>query len=102
MCAIKFSVISNSNGDFKKYNVSENKNSYEPFGQIEGFNLAGTDIVRALSVGCTVNNRAQIVQKDKSYVRVGEPTEAALKVLAEKLNQSKNAMEFEGKCKSIK
>ena len=103
MCVIKFSVITNSNGDFQKYNVSENKNSYEPFGKIEGIESAGKDIIRSLAVGCTVNNRAEIVKKGSSFNRVGEPTEAALKVLAEKLNQTthtKVAMEFDTQCKS--
>lgn len=38
-----------------------------------------------MAVGCTLNNSARIDFIDNKYKRVGEPTEAALKVLAEKM-----------------
>ena len=48
---------------------------------------------------CTFNNRARIDVKGDKFERVGEPTEAALKVFAEKLCGSavdaKNAFNFE-------
>jgi magnesium-transporting ATPase (P-type) len=34
---------------------------------------------------CTLNNTANVLYKDGNFKRVGDPTECALKVLAEKL-----------------
>ena len=39
-----------------------------------------------MALVCGVNNRAQIIYED-GYKRRGEPTEAALKVFAEKLGR---------------
>ena len=44
----------------------------------------------SIATGCTVNNRAEIVLENNVWTRVGEPTEAALKVLAEKMNLDTN------------
>jgi magnesium-transporting ATPase (P-type) len=39
----------------------------------------------SLALGCSMNNSARIDFVDGDFKRVGEPTEAALKVLAEKI-----------------
>ena len=53
----------------------------------------------SLAVGCTFNNNARIDYEDGVFKRVGEPTEAALKVVAEKLcgtpTSRENAFQFE-------
>ena len=41
--------------------------------------------MKSLTAVCTMCNDAEITFKDGQYTRVGEPTEAALKVLVEKL-----------------
>ena len=104
MSAVKFAVMGGPSGELVTHSVSEGANAYEPLGHVLGkgdfaAESAHKDIFRALSVGCTVNNRAEIQKKGSQYVRVGEPTEAALKVLSEKMNGSKNGMEFDAKCK---
>lgn len=40
-----------------------------------------------LAAVCGLNNRSRIVYEDNTYKIQGEPTEAALKVLAEKLGK---------------
>jgi magnesium-transporting ATPase (P-type) len=62
------------------------------------------DIFTSLATGCTMNNTARIDFVDGNFKRVGEPTEAALKVLAEKICgspvDSKSAFDFEKATKS--
>lgn len=41
--------------------------------------------IRELAAVCTLNNKAGIVYEDGKFNKIGEPTEAALKVIAEKL-----------------
>ena len=56
-----------------------------------------------MATGCTINNTARIDFEDGKFRRVGEPTEAALKVLAEKIcgnaTSPSNAFEFEKQAK---
>ena len=63
-----------------------------------------SSLFEALAVGCTINNQARIDFEGNEYKRVGEPTEAALKVLAEKISgyptDSSNAFDFEKKTKA--
>jgi magnesium-transporting ATPase (P-type) len=58
-------------------------------------------VFTSLAVGCTVNNPASIVYENGDFKRQGEPTDAALKVFAEKLCGSatgpSNAFDFEKK-----
>jgi len=42
-------------------------------------------LFHSLAVGCTLNNNARIDYDGKDFKKVGEPTEAALKVVGEKL-----------------
>lgn len=62
--------------------------TYDPIGEIEDFEantLASSDTLQLLASVCSLCNEARIEYKDGSYQRMGEPTEAALKVLAEKM-----------------
>jgi hypothetical protein len=44
-------------------------------------------LFRSISTVCSRNNSSKIViEKDGYFKRIGEPTEAALKVLAEKIS----------------
>lgn len=57
--------------------------SYDPRGQVVGLRaaqLAGRGIDQLAAV-CTMCNDAEIKYVEGQYTRVGEPTEAALKVL---------------------
>lgn len=60
---------------------------------------SNADLFRSLAIGCTVNNTSRIDYVDGTFKRVGEPTEAALKVLAEKISgnptNKDNAFDFE-------
>ena len=61
--------------------------SYEPKGLVRGLNpqtMLGSGM-RDLAAACTMCNDAEIGYSDGQYTRVGEPTEAALKVLVEKM-----------------
>ena len=57
------------------------------------------DLFRSLAIGCTFNNTSRIDFVQNKFKRVGEPTEAALKVFAEKIcgkpTSSSNAFDFE-------
>ena len=65
--------------------------SYEPLGGIEGLtDLSTTDrsmdsSLLDVAAVCAMCNEAQLEYKEGVYGRIGEPTEAALKVLVEKL-----------------
>jgi magnesium-transporting ATPase (P-type) len=52
--------------------------------------------LEALTVGCVINNTARIDLVEGEFKKVGEPTEAALKVFAEKVsgNPVDNASAF--------
>lgn len=58
-------------------------------------------IFSSIASGCTVNNAASVHYADGEFKRLGEPTDAALKVFAEKLcgeaTDSSNAFDFEKK-----
>ena len=86
MCAVKFGIIGAN--DIQEYNVEEK--SYSPDGKIDGLNSANFDsqpALKHLAMVCAINNRAQIDfdQAKNRFKPRGEPTEAALKVLAEKI-----------------
>ena len=61
--------------------------SYEPSGQVRGL-LPQTVMgggLKSLAAACTMCNDAEISYTDGQFTRVGEPTEAALKILVEKI-----------------
>lgn len=70
--------------------------TYEPVGLVHGIDTEEIDMypfgavadVVSVSIGC---NNARLIQEDKTYTMVGEPTEGALLTLAEKIgNIGKN------------
>ena len=107
MCAVKFGVLNDSAKDLLIYNIDEGKNSYSPLNcyikstsrDFSKDYKANEDLFSALATVCTYNNRAKIEVKGDNFKRIGEPTEAALKVFAEKLCGSavdaRNAFNFE-------
>ena len=52
-----------------------------------------------MAVGCSFNNNAIVENKNNTWSRIGEPTEAALLVLAEKMQGAKN-FEFQTSLKN--
>jgi len=69
-------------GQIKEYNVSGT--GYVPTdGKIQDYNGTAGNLEEMANV-CTLCNEAVIKYEDGQYVRVGEPTEAALKCLVEK------------------
>ena len=107
MCAVKFAVIDNKSMKFNTYSVDESKNCYSPLDCKVGGSFTNdlkkdiSGLFTSLATGCTINNRSRIDFKEGEFVRVGEPTEAALKVFAEKVcgqpTSSKTAFEFSEK-----
>jgi len=87
MCAVSFSVVGKAGGvKLTTYPVKEAKNSYSPIGcKLENFDTNKGSVFYALGVGCSLNNNSRIDFENGDFRRVGEPTEAALKVFAEKL-----------------
>lgn len=112
MCAVKFGVLGTSAKDLLIYNIDEGKNSYSPLNcyiksekrDYDKDQAANQDLFTALATGCTYNNNAKIDVKDGQFKKIGEPTEAALKVFAEKLCGSavdaNNAFNFEKQIES--
>lgn len=94
MSAVKIAFVASSNMTLKEYRVEEQKNAYDPRGNV--LDNFATDrknfesLVKSFTTGMSINNRASIKKQDGDYVRVGEPTEAAMIVLAEKLNAHEN------------
>ena len=61
--------------------------SYEPLGAVSGMHVSSMKLegFKDIAAICSLCNDAQLEYKDGQYSRIGEPTEAALKVLVEKL-----------------
>ena len=122
MCATMFAVVDDSTSKLKEYTVPVGQNkseesSYCPINlnkkisAVDGSDQTflsdsrkNSSLFEALAVGCTINNQARIDFEGNEYKRVGEPTQAALKVLAEKISgnptDSSNAFDFEKKTKA--
>jgi P-type E1-E2 ATPase len=86
MCAVKFAYIGNGLNDLKVHNIEEK--SYSPIANIDKMNAETFKNVRSLkdiATVCALNNNASIVFEEGKFNKQGEPTEAALKVFAEKL-----------------
>lgn len=87
MCAVKFGVVNSSSSDILEFDVEEK--SYSPEGKImSGFSAARwsqNPNFRHMAAVCTLNNRSRILFENEAFKMQGEPTESALKVLAEKL-----------------
>ena len=100
----------------KEHTIAEARNSYSPIvpraapgSEYDKDYQKNEMLFRSLAVGCTINNNARIDHEGGDFRRAGEPTEAALKVVAEKLcgapTGPENAFQFEkglqGKVKTI-
>lgn len=107
MCAVKFGVLTHTVKDLAIYEIDEAKNSYSPVNCYIKSNERDYDadaskhkgLFDSIATVCTINNSASIDVQGSDFKRIGEPTEAALKVFAEKLCGSaidaKNAFNFE-------
>jgi Ca2+-transporting ATPase len=97
MSCVTFSHAGATDTELVTYDVDGH--TYTPLGQIHGASLAQSKTtVSALAKICALCNESAIEYKDGKYVRVGEPTEAALKVLVEKIGvpeDSSKQAEFE-------
>ena len=94
-------LIHDEKASVEEYEVTGT--SYGPYGEVHAVssatsafgnsavvgsvNLAGNPVLNQLSTVCSLCNEASVsfVEESDSFVRVGEPTEVALRVLAEKL-----------------
>ena len=89
MSAIRFGLIGSQPSEVHEYDVEES--SYSPEGSIQGGFSQNEFSKRAnakyMALVCSINNRATIDFRDKGYKILGEPTEGALKVLAEKFGR---------------
>lgn len=89
MCAVKFAIVGNTLSELKHWEVQEN--TYSPEGKILGgfseqtFNLSQS--FKHLADVCALNNNALIQYRNNKFSVIGEPTEASLKVFAEKLGR---------------
>lgn len=83
MSCITFSHPGKTETELITYDVEGH--TYAPIGKIEGANLSQFKTISSLAKICALCNESTIEYKDGKYVRVGEPTEAALKVLVEKI-----------------
>jgi len=88
MTVVKFVYAAGNAKSFslKEHNVSGA--SYNPAGTVEGLGSldekSDAGLINTAQV-CSLCNDAEIALQDGKYVRFGEPTEAALKVLVEKI-----------------
>lgn len=88
MCAVSFAHVGNNLNDLKVYEVVEK--SYDPTADIKGLSndiFGKASVLRDIAVVCALNNKAGIIFEEGKYNKLGEPTEAALKVFAEKLGK---------------
>lgn len=99
MCCVKFAVPSSASGVLSTFDVEGS--SYAPVGKISGgFKaISAKDVAFQLfaRVGSVCNASKISAEKDGKYKRMGEPTEAALRVLVEKMgcpDESLNAKYF--------
>lgn len=85
MSCITFCHASTRDTVFNDYTVEGT--TYAPLGRIEGMPRlsSATPGLNMLSTICSLCNESTIEFKNEKYVRVGEPTEASLKVLVEKM-----------------
>lgn len=86
MCAVKFGVVGSSAQDIQQFDVEEK--SYSPLGKIVNLTTSHWEKfanLKHIAAVCALNNRSRILLQDGQFKMQGEPTEAALKVFAEKL-----------------
>jgi magnesium-transporting ATPase (P-type) len=88
MCAVKFAVIGESHNNMIEYDVEEK--AYSPDGEIKFLDQKKYNDnanFKNMALVCALNNRSRIVFDKEKFGIQGEPTEAALKVLAEKFGK---------------
>lgn len=86
MCAVKFAYIGANISELKSFEIEEK--SYSPEAKV--INMTNDVFMRVpalkeIATVCTLNNKSGIVYENGKFNKQGEPTEAALKVAAEKL-----------------
>merc|ERR1711893_432726 len=89
MVAVKFAVLGDKPGEWKEFGIEEKSYSPEDCKINDGYSsevFSSNHIYKLMALVCGVNNRAQIFYEN-GFKRRGEPTEAALKVFAEKLGR---------------
>jgi Ca2+-transporting ATPase len=87
MCATSFATFGSSIDDRKFYDVEEK--SYSPEAQIFKFTSEDYNVnenFKHIAANLALNSFSDIIKKDGSYTASGSTTEAALKVLAAKIN----------------
>jgi len=87
MCAVKLAYLQDSVSKLVTHDIEEK--SYDPRGRIEGFEAAykSSSLLFETALVYAVNNKAGLFFKEGRFQKLGEPTEAALKVAAEKIGQ---------------
>ena len=86
MWAQKFAVIGDDTMSLKQYNVDKKNIGYDPRGSVldnfEGDKKEASVLFDSLTTGCTLNNHSEITEGRTA----GNPTDLAIKVLAEKMS----------------
>ncbi|KAF1784899.1 P-type ATPase, cytoplasmic domain N [Phytophthora cactorum] len=90
MSCVTFTHLGKSETELVTYDVEGH--TYAPIGKIEGAPLGQFKAVASLATVCSLCNESAIEYHDGKYVRIGEPTEAALKVLVEKIGLPHDAV----------
>lgn len=88
MCAVKLAYIGSGLTDIKVHAIEEN--SYNPEGKITGLDkekFRSCDLLKDIAVVSAINNKCSIAFSTEvnNYIRMGDPTEAAIKITAEKI-----------------
>ena len=86
MCAVKFAMVGSNADKMVEFDIEEK--SYSPEGKILKFDdgmFAKSPCYKHMALVCALNNRSSIVYESDKFTLRGEPTEAALTVLSEKL-----------------
>jgi len=92
MCAIKFGIVDQSADKFRVFDIEEK--SYSPEAKILNFSndlFKTSKSFKYIGAVCAINNRSTITYENNNFKLIGEPTEAALKVFAEKLGKYDSA-----------
>ncbi|OQR98970.1 calcium-transporting ATPase 1, endoplasmic reticulum-type [Achlya hypogyna] len=82
MSCVSFTHVGKTESELIAYEVEGH--TYAPIGAINTVRPENQNAVFSLATVCAMCNESEIEYNDGKYVRVGEPTEAALRVLVEK------------------
>lgn len=97
MSVTRFLTIASKGGDFSEFNVEGT--NFSPHGsvstiegkQVSGLNKLGSAINSLVEICAVCNDSKVAVDASGNYSAIGQPTEAALKVLVEKLHHHDTA-----------